>query len=552
METYLFTAPVKDKKSARSVFEFPICLVIALAMFAFLAGCGGGGEDADGGMDGAQDGETEDGDHAAEDGNHDDGDQVTEDGSHDDGDQVTEDGNHDDGDNGDPDHPEDSGPPPDCAPLDDTDSPQPSTRGLSWVRQNKLYLTGYNVSMGIPAPDVAREYFDDFGATAAHFAATGLPHEVEGWREATGDGYRFASGLNADGTSMINNEIIGGAPPGQPGRIGYYISDEPGMPNAPPWSEFRQGIQAVRAADPEGLIIVNFNTIPDESEVESYIEEFTTSLDGDVISCDIYARSDLWDEYPWIALFRRKGLEANRPYWAYLNAFSDTVDMDFWSESDMRFEAFLYLLHGYSGFSWFVYQVFDGTSIFPAFFEAANDFYAPKTPRYYFASQINTELLNLGRSTTQLTSTDVRYLTTTPMIDLWLYAVTTAWDVGAGDNTHISAITPEPNANIALGFFDDDYGEKYVMVVNLHHSGCDFYCTSLTPFSVRFDFDFSNASDPCFDKGAILELNRHSGDVETIVLNNPGNHPYVEIVLDAGEPFFFKYKTRRSFAMADW
>jgi hypothetical protein len=90
------------------------------------------------------------------------------------------------------------------------------------------------------------------------------------------------------------------------------------------------------------------------------------------------------------------------------------------------------------------------------------------------------------------------------------------------------------------------------MVVNLHHSGCDFYCTSLAPFSVRFDFDFSNASDPCLDKGAILELNRHSGDVETIVLNNPGNHPYVEIVLDAGEPFFFKYKTRRSFAMADW
>ncbi len=439
--------------------------------------------------------------------------------------------------------------PPECQQADAGSGGGVLSRGLRWVRDNPMFISGLNIGMGTPPQAAVDEYHDQFHANAVHLHTSGLPDEVNGWRAAGRGDFRFVSWVEADGTSLGSGQVLGGASPGQGGRIGYQIGDEPGMSSAPPWSTYKQGISSVRAADPDGLIIVNFNTIPDQSEVESYVNEFTSSLGGDVISCDIYARHDLWDEYPWIALFRRKGLESGKPYWAYLNAFSDSVDMEWWSESDMRFEAFLYLLHGYSGFTWFFYQVYDGSQVFPAFYSAANDFNAAKTSRWQVAAQINQELANLGRATTQLTSTDVRYITTTPLVDLWLYSITTPWSQNAGGDPLVTAIEPGPNANLAVGSFEDDFGEKYTMLLNLHHSGSDFYATSLVPVTTRISFDFSTISAACMDKSKLLVLNQGTGQVDEVTLSNPGDHPYLEVTLGPGEPFFFKYKTARPFAM---
>jgi hypothetical protein len=80
----------------------------------------------------------------------------------------------------------------------------------------------------------------------------------------------WLSWTQANGTSSANSLLLGGYPPDPPGRIGYQIGDEP--LNLGELYQIQAGIEAVRAADPNALLIVNFS--PDVEELDQMLEYF--------------------------------------------------------------------------------------------------------------------------------------------------------------------------------------------------------------------------------------------------------------------------------------
>ncbi|OGP59652.1 MAG: hypothetical protein A2V65_02425 [Deltaproteobacteria bacterium RBG_13_49_15] len=183
------------------------------------------------------------------------------------------------------------------------------------------------------------------------------------------------------------------------------------------------------------------------------------------------------------------------------------------------------------------------------FFERQNDFSSPKTDLWAYAAQINSELANLGKSITQMTSTDVRYV---PFSNYYIPPGTVPWTKGAGNDPYITGITHAPNDDfleILVGHFRDDSGEFYTMVQNVRHTHGDFPINRPDPGTVRISFDFSKAPFN-FEKSRVLALNKLTGQVENVGLTHrDGDAGFLDIKLAAGDPFLFKYATGASFAL---
>src|SRR5262249_32777640 len=146
------------------------------------------------------------------------------------------------------------------APPGDAGPPRPLSRGLAWVRANPMFLSALAVSMQGADVAAASDYFDGLHASALHLWASGLPAEMDAWRAARPSARRVAW-VDADGKSAANGQVLGGYDGGAPGRIGYQIGDEP--KTVSDFDRVTQGIAAVRAADPGGLVIVNYAGAPD-------------------------------------------------------------------------------------------------------------------------------------------------------------------------------------------------------------------------------------------------------------------------------------------------
>ena len=415
-------------------------------------------------------------------------------------------------------------------------------RGLAWVRSNPMFISGSTISMGAPSAAAVNAYFDDFKANAVHLWEDGLPTEMDGWRAAGRDDMRFVSWVRDDGTSHDGGAVIGGYPAGAEGRIGYQISDEPRSMDD--LYEIEAGVDAVRAADPDALIIVNFSFEPDA--IEEMLAYYCENVDGDVIAYDHYSRSN--GAYWTMEMFRAYALDFGMPYWRYLYAHQVMGESDWSSESDMRWNAFVGLVYGYTGHSWFIYQIAPAHGLWSAFFEAAGDFGSARTARFDIAAQINVELANLGRSITQLTSTDVRYV---PGMEVLKPVGTTAWERGAGGDWLITEITPLSGAtvqDVLAGFFNDDAGEKYFMIQNVNHTNGDWPVSSDAASMIRVRFDFSAVTDPGFDRTILQSLNKTTGAVETIPLIHVSGDTYLlEVTLPAGDAILLKYSTGADF-----
>jgi len=417
-------------------------------------------------------------------------------------------------------------------------------RALAWVRANPMFISGIAISMGVPPEWVVNEYFDAFHANAVHLWENGLPREMDGWRAPGRRDMRFVSWVRHDGTSMYGGEVIGGYPADVPGRIGYQIGDEPRS-----WAELLEmeaGIDAVRAADPGALIILNFSCLADE--IDEFLLYYCDTIHGDIFSYDYYTRSNT--TYEILEIFRSAALACNRPYWRYMDAYENPGETGWHTESDIRWEAFIGLVYGYTGHTWFIYQIAPEHGLDPAFYQSVGDYSSPKTPRFAIAAQINVEMSNLGKSITQLTSTDVRYI---PAIALTQPRRTTNWGPGAGGDFFITEITPvsgAPFQDILVGFFNDDFGERYFMVQNVNHTNAGWPVSSDAAATIRIGFDFSVVTDPGFDKTSLLSLNKLTGVVETLPLTpSVGDSATIEVTLAAGDTILLKYNTGADFAM---
>ena len=211
-------------------------------------------------------------------------------------------------------------------PADLSSSPLP--RGLKWVRNNPMFISGQMVSMGAPSATAVSDYFQGLKANALHLWEDGLPNELNGWRKHAGATMRFVSWVNKNGTSNTGGKVIGGLAANTPGRIGFQIGDEPATMTH--FNEMLAGAKKVRLADPGALIIFNwtYKLIP-------YLDQALAqagSSEMDVYSYDVYTYTNGTFEH--LERYRAVGLKYKRPYWRYINCYlSSTSSKDAISES---------------------------------------------------------------------------------------------------------------------------------------------------------------------------------------------------------------------------
>ncbi|MCP4873065.1 MAG: hypothetical protein GY898_30600 [Proteobacteria bacterium] len=399
--------------------------------------------------------------------------------------------------------------------------------------------------MPAPSPAGVDDYFDGFGATAVHTWAGGLPNRIAGWEAAGRPDYAYLSWVTDDGTSTDGGAVIGGVGPDSVGRIGFQVGDEPRNPDD--LAPIAVGVDAVRAADPDALIVLNFGNPNDGVVLEDLLDEAAATIDFDIVSYDRYSVG--YVEYERLAIHRQFGLDHDMPYWRYLKAFQYVGETDWPEPSDLRWDAMAGVVQGYTGHTWFVYQASPPHIVESAFFDGSGSWSSPTNARLTVASGLNAELNFLGQVLPWLTSTEVRF---TPGNALYSPAGLTAWSAGAGGDPYITSIEPVGLApwevqDVHVGFFEDADGERYVALQNPTHASSDWpiMVESAVTFEVTFDFASAPAA---LDPSQLLVLDHHAEAVVAQPLSVVSTERLLSIVLDAGDLVFFKYDTGQGFA----
>jgi len=435
--------------------------------------------------------------------------------------------------------PDPDGGPPACTP------PTGLTRGQQWVRDNPVFISGLIPGMGAPSAANVAAYYDTFAANATHFWADGMPVNEAAWAAVGHPDYRFISWTQNDGTSPINSQVVGGNPDA-PGRIGYQVGDEP--EDLAGWNEIQVGVAAVRAADPDALIIVNFSTTqPSAGDLATMLAQAGASLDVDVLAYDLYTYTK--GAFVPLELIRATALAHDKVYWRYINSYHTPGQDEPPSLNDMRWDAFVGVLYGYTGHSWFLYQVGapHSTTLESDMFVTPGSYDVATTQHFTWASEINEQLAILGRTTSLLTSTDVRFV---PSNSLLQPDSTSDWSPGAGGDPYITALDGSADLDeLSVGFFTDDCGDIYIMVQNASHTHGNFPTVLDTAITVTMSFDFATVTDPNFDTASVESLNKLTGAVEVTPLTSTGaTTADLSFTLDPGDVFFFKYRTANAFA----
>lgn len=424
----------------------------------------------------------------------------------------------------------------------------PLSRGLEWVRSNPMFVSGLTVAMGPPPAEFVRAYYEDFHATAAHLWATGMPAEAAAWGAVGPPNARFVSWLDADGNSAANPAagVLGGGPAAMAGRIGYQVGDEPGLScngdtqcALNDLARMEVGLDAVRAADPNALIFLNFAKL----DVTPALLNAYAALDADVVSYDAYSRGS--SAYEPLAAIRAAGLAQGRPYWRYIRSYAPQSGGAGVTASDARWDAFSGLLYGYTGHTWFLYTINANPELEPLMFVAENDFNAAHTPLYDEVAAINQVLNRLGPVVTQLTSTGVRYR---PALPLLQPPGTQDWSIGAGGDPYLSDLAVSGvGIDAALGFFVDPWGDRVVMVQNVSHTHGTFPTSHERAGTITLTFDFS-AAPPSVQTTALRGLDPLTGLTTSIPLTVvDATHRSVDLTLQAGDLAVFKVDTGRDF-----
>ncbi len=420
----------------------------------------------------------------------------------------------------------------------------PSTVGGIWTRNNPMFISGLTPSMGNPPADFVRTYFDDFGANAVHLWQDALPAEAQGWN-AHRPGAPYVAWTNAAGRSSGHGpQALGGVAVAAPGRIGYQVSDEPrSMSDV---LAMEEGVRAVRAMDPDALIIINFGTVEDDSNpgsgglLDRMIQYTIDHNMADVISHDSYTMHR--GQYRWLEHMRTVALANDLPNWRYLMSYTEP-GRDHATESDMRWHAKVGLVYGYTGHSWFLYQIGGGHSgLATTLFQRTGDFSSPRSADFAWAARENRELANIGPILTQLRSTGVRYVASELFgIEVGRPDGTRDFSPGAGGDNYLIGVDADGASlgqHALVGFFEDDWGQRYLMVQNPNHSNGTRPTDSTSEATITLTFDFSSAPAG-MNRSRLERFDPSTNTVSDLTLS--GND--LALRIPAGEIVFMKYKT---------
>ncbi len=417
--------------------------------------------------------------------------------------------------------------------------------GLGWVRANEPFVSGLVVNLGAPPADEVTRYFDDFHATAVHLWTTALPDEVDGWAAVNHPSFRWLCWLDMDGINPVSGVGVGDVPV-VPGRIGYQVWDEPADYAAV--DAMLPGVERVRQEDPDALVVINFGNPDDGIDPRDLYTYAIQLLDPDVIAYDLYSSSR--GEYERAGLIRELALDHDLAYWRYINSYGDG-SRDEPGPVDLRWAATLGLVYGYTGHTWFLYETDPVTAqtVYTTLFDGVGSWDHVPNADFQVVADLNLELRTYARTVNLLTSTDVRYV---PQSVLYMPEDTPVWAPGAGGDPWLTAVESVSSSLLqpqewAVGFFEDDNGERYFMVQNAARPLADWPLYR-PQGDLRLEFDFAGAPAN-LDTTRLRRLDPATGQVVDEPLTWLGG-PRAELVrtLDAGDVVLFKYATGAPFA----
>ena len=415
------------------------------------------------------------------------------------------------------------------------DTVRPPHFGRDWVRSHPFTISALLLE------DTGFEHYQDLGMNTALIwkgreglfeksVARGMPWHYMGLRnlKKTQGGYDTAP----------SKEYLEGAKAfydAYPGGQGFVIWDEPRHPAFPIMAE---AMQWYRETFPEALAYSNLYSAgaPSGKYYDSrdadgqyidppvpygyadYIQEFIDTCRPDILSTDIYpfVQYETCDDETYIHTryfdtlegIREKALEAGIPYWCFIQAY-EYRDRYLPSESDLRMQVYSSLAYGFTGISYFIYYA-------PHYGRGVLGVDAEPSPIGEDIRAVNTEVERLGAALRFLTSTDVRYI---PAIhydagDHVPNAVpigAPAFDADAGKPYGIADIGANGisrGRNGLIGFFTDDDGGRYFMLVNLRRARGVPAADLSMGMTVTFD--------PSVE--TVYRLSRTTGDAEEVAI----------------------------------
>ncbi len=402
-----------------------------------------------------------------------------------------------------------------------------AARGTQWVRSHDFTINGLVGRNDSNDPILYRD------ANMSSFMSWWLVEELIQTNDQSGlpwhvHIYPHPGGLSDDTkatSTYLHNTYANNA--------GWLVWDEP---SRIVMNIVAQSVQWYKTQFPETLVYSNafpsyasstqlYGTTPPSGgySYDQYLTDFVNIIQPDVLMYDAYpynANGSTTNVFPLMNTIRQKALAAGIPYFGWIQSFQDSSRRTM-SESDLRHAVFNHLAYGFKGVSYFTYD----NQIGPGMVEPGN----VPTSVYYSAQKLNTEVEKLGHTLKFLTSTEVRYV---PGDYNGVPSGLSAWSPGAGSDQHIldiEVLGTGTGKDGLIGFFTDDAGQEYFMLVNEYHGA------SLTSAAASLTFELT------FDQtvNEILRLNRETGMSEVISLNNH----VLQYSLPGGTGDLFKYNT---------
>lgn len=317
-----------------------------------------------------------------------------------------------------------------------------------------------------------------------------------------------------------------------PGCTGLMFGDEP---NQAIMEKLGETCAVLRKAFPGKLIYSNAFPIgataddylggkaPKGYGYSDYFDAFARLVGGDVVMFDIYpfgAGDGHSGEYFLnLEVVRKTGLKYGVPYWVFVQSYQRPGTRRLPSESDLRMQLFSSLAYGFTGISYFTYDV--------AFERGLVELSGKPSPIYEPAAKANREVANLGRSLRFLISTGVGYVPGRHekdgrTADNPLPSGTTHWQEIKARPARIHDIrlmATGDGKDALVGLFRDDHGKQYFMVVNLWHGAGKSASERPQTVSITFEREVKTVTRLSRQTGRPEELSVQNG---TLTLDLPG------------------------------
>lgn len=388
--------------------------------------------------------------------------------------------------------------------------PRPADFGQQWLRDRPFTLSSWD----------ATAYYADY-------AAAGFNTTMGGGPEAVGEGFEdhyLGAFSQLDNQSITDVQIALNQ-----GVSAFMLKDE-----IPPSDIAGIGDVAdyIRSSSPDAFLMAGLG-----SSNPSYIGQVVAGIQPDAILHAYYpfqgltsATDDWTPALNNTALVREGAITHGVAYLSYVQSFEDfdtganSVDDNrrLPTESEFRAEAFMKLSAGAKGLLYFRFQNNPETED-----EALIDPAGNKSSLYSAVATANVEIQNLGKSLVHLTSTDWAFVAggVTPAP-----TEIPAWNSTLG-NGLIDSITIEGAAadrkDALVGYFVDDGGDDYFMLVNTFHGDSLDAAAATVDFTLMFDESVD----------AIWRLNRLTGLAEEIALTSHS----LALTLPGGTGDLFKF-----------